>query len=133
VDLKESVSFDVKITGDRTGEVFYGTFTALRRLTHRQELLRDKVCRELLGSNSEGATERAKSQAEMLGELSVSIIKSPTWWSENGNGLDLADDSVLREVWDQVMKIKIDAVKEVQKKAELAGQKLKDIAESNPK
>lgn len=129
INLKESVSFDIKVTGDRTGEIWFGTFGALKRLSHRQELLRDKLRRELLGDLADSATLRAKEQADMIAELQVSLTTVPAWWSSAGNGLDLYDDNILSEVYMKVIEIKVKAIEEVQKKGSDAGDKLKDIAE----
>jgi hypothetical protein len=131
VNLKDSVAFDISIEGDRTGEKWFGQFKSYKRLSHRQELMRDRITRELLGSNPAGASERAVSQAEMFAELQVSLVEAPTWWKEAGNGLDLGDDNIVREVWAKVMEIKVAAIEEITKKGDAAAQKLKDLAESN--
>ncbi len=131
VNLKDTTSFDISVEGDRTGEKWFGQFSSLKRLSHRQELMRDRIARELLGPIPEGASERAKSQADMFAELQVSLIDAPTWWKEAGMGLDLGDDNIIREVWEKVMAIKVAAVDEIKKKGEAAAEKLKDLAESN--
>lgn len=130
INLKETVGFDVNVVGDRTGEKWFGQFSSLKRLSHRQELLRDKIRRELLGTNQEGVSRRALDQADMLSELQVSLIDTPSWWKEAGNGIDLGDDNILTEVYTKVIEIKLKAIEEIQKKGEEAGTKLKDIAES---
>jgi hypothetical protein len=133
MNLRETKSFTVRITGDRTGELYPGEFSAYRRLTHRQELLRDKINRELLGNNPTGASERAISQAEILAELQVSVVDAPTWWKECNGGLDLADDNVIQTLYKHVMEIKLEAINEVKKKAEEATKDLKEFVETPTK
>ncbi len=130
INLKDSVAFDVSIDGDRTGTLWHGQFRSFKRLSHRQELLRDRITRDLLGPNPAGASERAVSQAEMFAELQVSLVEAPSWWKEAGNGLDLGDDNIVREVWSRVMEIKLAAIEEITKRGAAAAEKLKDLAES---
>lgn len=59
-----------------------------------------------------------------MAEVQVSVVEAPDWWRSAGNGLDLADDNLLAEVWSNVLKIRMEAITEVQKKAEEATQKL---------
>lgn len=133
MNLKETRDFSMHVVGDKTGELYPGNFSVYRRLTHRQELVRDKITRELLGNNPSGASERAISQAEILAELSVSIVEGPVWWKESNGGLDLADDNVIQEMYRHVMEIKLAAVKEVQDKAQSATQDLKKFVELDKK
>ncbi len=127
INLRDSVAFTISVTGDRTGDLWHGEFKSYKRLSHRQELMRDRIMRDLLGPNSEGASDRAKSQAELLAELQVSLVETPSWWKEAGQGMDLADDNIIQEIWKKVMEVKVAAVEEVTKK----GEKLKEIAETN--
>lgn len=130
MNLLETVDFHIVVTGDRTGEKWVGNFKAFRRLSHRQELARDRFYRDLLGPNPEGASERAVSQAEIFADLKVTLADTPRWWKDAGEGLDLADDNLIQEVWQQVVKIRLEAFKEVQEKAEEAEKKLKEVVEN---
>ncbi len=131
MNLKETSTFNISLIGDRTGEKWFGEFKSLRRLTHRSELMRDRIAREFLGPNPDGASQRAKDQSDMFAELSVSIVESPEWWKSAGNGLDLGDDNVVMEVWQNVMRIKVEAIQEIQKKGDDAAKKLESLAEGN--
>lgn len=128
MNLLETVEFLIVVEGDRTGEKWTGNFTALRRLSHRQELLRDRIYRELLGANPETASERAKSQAEIIADLKVCLVKTPEWWKNSGDGLDLADDNLIQELWKETIRIRVDAINEVKKAGEDATEKLKKLA-----
>lgn len=129
MNLKETTKFTISVIGDRTGEKWFGEFTCLRRLSHRSELNKDRIIRDLLGGDPRNASERALSQAEILAECQVSLIDAPSWWREAGNGLDLVDDSVIQAVYENIMKIKIEAIKEIQDKGKEAEDKLKELAE----
>lgn len=125
IDLLETREFRVTVTGDKSGETYTGDFSCFRRLSHRQELSRDRVMRELLGEKPDSASERAKSQAEIFADLSVCLKKTPDWWKSSGNGLDLVDDNVLQEIWAKTIEIRLEAINEVKKKGEEAQEKLK--------
>lgn len=129
MDLLATHSFRITTTGDSTGQTWLGDFTCLKRLSHRQELTRDRYYRELLGPNPEGASERAKSQAELFSDLKVCLKDTPAWWKESGDGLDLADDNVVREIWQETVKARVEAVAEIKQRAVEAETKLKNPAE----
>lgn len=129
MNLLESVQFRISVVGDKSGETYIGDFSCLRRLSHRTELAKDRYYRELLGPHPETATKRAQSQADIISDLSACLISTPTWWKEAGNGLDLVDDNLLQSVWNETVRIRVDAVNEVQEKAKSADTKLKEMAE----
>lgn len=128
MNLLETTEFRISVTGDKTGESYVGTFSVLRRLSHRMEMARDQIYRDLLGANPQFASERAKEQAEIFADLKVSVIKAPTWWTESGGGQDLCDDNVLQEIWSESIKTRVNAIKEVQERAKEAGAALKEAA-----
>lgn len=108
--LTEDSPFDIHVVGDKTKETYKGSFRAVRFLSHRQMLARDRWKREYLGPNAE--TSEEKSRATALADCHVSITKAPSWWSEYGNGLDLVDENLLVEVWKGIQKVQNDAVSE---------------------
>lgn len=131
MNLLETSSFSISVVGEKSSETYMGTFHCLRRLSHKAELIKDRYFRELLGTDLEHASERAKSQADIVSDLSVCLVKPfPSWWQESENGLLLVDDGVLREIWENTVRIRLEAIKEVQDKAKAAEIKLKEIAES---
>lgn len=101
----EAVEFYVEVTGENTGEIYRGQFQALPRLSLRLELQRDKRRRELLGDNSQGASERAAVSAIVLSDLSVRLTSWPKWWADLGMGLDLEDEAVLVAIQEKITKI----------------------------
>ena len=129
MDLLETKEFHISVLGNKTGETFAGKFRTLRRLSHRQELARDRIYRDLLGEQPENASERAKEQAEVLSDIQVCLREVPAWFKEAGMGLDLVDDSILTEVWNQTVKARVEAIQEVQERAKEASDKLKDAVE----
>lgn len=121
---KNTMPFKVDIEGETTGTRWTGNFEAKIRLSHADELQRDRLRREYLGPNPEQASERAKDQANILSQLAVRVTKAPLWWSENRGGLDLCDDSVIAEVFAQAVRVEKETLDEVRKKAEEAKQGL---------
>ncbi len=119
VESNES-SFEVRVDGEVTGEIWTGTFMAKKRLSHRDQLKKDLVRRELLGGAVGPATERANSTAMILSELAVRITKAPKWWTAMGDGLDFQDDNVISAVYDAAMAVERDAAEAHKKKAEKA-------------
>jgi hypothetical protein len=131
MNLLETTEFRISVTGDKSGETYIGTFKCLRRLSHRQELARDRKYRELLGENPTTASEFAKEKAEIFADLAVCLTDVPVWWKETGYGLDLVDDNVVGAVWSESIKIRVDAIKEVQEKGKASEARLKEMAEKN--
>jgi hypothetical protein len=130
MNLLESVEFRISVSGEKSGETYVGTFKCLRRLSHRQELTRDVLYRNLLGEKPDSASPRAKEQAELFSDLQVCLTDSPVWWKEAGGGLDLVDDEVVKKIWTETIRIRVEAIKEVQDRAKDADADLKQIAES---
>lgn len=127
MNLLDTKEFRIQLTGDRTGTVYFGDFSCFRRLSHRQELTRDRFYRELIGPDPQNANERVISQAEVFADLKVSILKAPQFWNESGGGLDLADDNIVRTVWEEVMKARVEAIKEMEDKGKKAEEELRKL------
>lgn len=123
----EPVTFTVSVDGEVTKEKYRGEFKTKPRLSHRDQMQRDRIRRELLGGDPKFADQRALYQAEIFSQLSVRIIKAPSWWIESNGGLDLEDDAVIAEVYQKTMKVEADAIAEMQKGAEDAKADLRDI------
>lgn len=116
----DAVSFTVNVVGNVTGIQWHGVFKTRVRLSHRDWMRQDQVRRELLGPNPAGAGARATDSADLFSTILTHVIDSPTWWKDNENGLGLEDDNVVVEVFNGVMKAKVDAAEEVRKRAEAA-------------
>lgn len=112
----DEVPFTFSVTGDETGDKWFGEFRALRRLSHRLQMQRSRIKRELLGEYPQYASQRDIEQAVMFAELAVSITKAPKWWLETDGGQSMTDDNVIIELWKQVMKVQGKAVEEEEKK-----------------
>jgi hypothetical protein len=125
----EPISFTVSVDGEITGEKYRGEFKAKPRLSHRDQMQRDRVRRELLGGDPQFADQRTLYQAEIFSQLSVRIIKAPSWWTDSNGGLDLEDDAVIAQVYKQVMKLEEDAIAALKKEGEEAKDELAKIQE----
>ncbi len=128
----DDAPFTIHVTGDRTRKLWHGEFRAVRYLTHRQMLQRDRLIREFLGgSNPDATSERYRATA--LADCAVSITKAPQFWQEAGGGLDLVDENTLLEVWKGIQKVQQDAIKEAEltvEEKEALGRDAKKSAET---
>jgi hypothetical protein len=121
----DAVQFSIDVTGNVTGESWKGLFEALPRLSHRLQLQRDKVRRELLGDAPSGATERALELAALLSDLQVRLTTWPKWWADYKFGLDLLDDNILSEIGDNVVNIIQKEEERLKKRAEEAQEEIR--------
>lgn len=126
-------TFPFSEVGETTEEKFTGDFKAKKRLSHRDQLRKDQLRRDLLGGQPGTPTERALSTAMILSELSVRILKAPKWWTEAGEGLDLEDDNVIGRVYDLTMKPERDREDAKVKAAKVAQDQLRADAEQKAK
>lgn len=120
--------FTLTVVGDTSDTTWTGEFRAKKWLSHRDQLLKDQVRRELLGGQTGLATDRAVTTSMILSELRVRLSKFPAWWAEMGMGIDLADDNVIGEIYDKAIAIEADAVEAKKKKAEKIQEQLKAAA-----
>lgn len=118
--------FTLHVVGETTDLTWKGEFRAKKRLSHRDQLLKDQVRRELLGGQAGQPTERALSTSMILSELRVRLTKFPAWWTETGLGLDLDDDNVIGEMYDKALSIEQEAIDAKKKKAEAVQEKLRE-------
>lgn len=118
------VEFSVSVVGEVTGETFKGVFKAVPRLSHRDNLRRDQLRRDLLGGKAEDASPDALNVSLVFSKIWVHLVEAPSWWKDNGNGANLLDESPVAAVYDNVMRIEREAVEAVQKKTEQAKEEL---------
>lgn len=121
--------FTVSVTGEVTGQVWAGAFKVKTRMSHRDHMTQDRLRREYLGP-LEGASPRAAASAEIFSQLAVRIVDAPSWWADNGAGLDLADDNVVSQVYEAAMKAEREAIEALKKAGEAAREELKKTAPS---
>jgi hypothetical protein len=86
---------------------------------------KDIVKRGLVGQDPQFASQDTLVRAEMFSHLSVSLLKTPTWWREKGNGLDLFDDNVVIAAYEKIVGEQAEVVKEIQKAGEEAKEALR--------
>lgn len=118
--------FSLHVVGETTDETWKGEFRAKKRLSHRDQLTKDQVRRELLGGAPGQPTERALSTSMILSELRVRLTVFPKWWSETGFGIDLDDDNVIFEMYTKALAIEQEALDAKKKKAEAVQAKLRE-------
>lgn len=131
------VPFSIHEVGDVTEKTYTGEFRAKVRLSHRDQLRKDQVRREILGGQPGVPGDRALTTSMILSELAVRLTSVPEWWTDSAGGLDLEDDNVIGKVYDAAMKVEGDAVEAKKKKAEAEQKRLRDeaakkTAEENP-
>lgn len=127
--MKVSVPFYLYIVGESTGEVFRGDFEAKTRLSHRDELYKDKLRRELLGPDPDHATKESHARAMAFSELRVRLTDYPRWWEESGFGMDLFDENVIAELYKEATRVEHEAQEEFMKKADEAQEVLKTFTD----
>lgn len=125
--------FDLNLEGDVTKEKWIGKFKCKLRLSHRDTLTKDNLRRQLLGDSPELATERAASLAFIASELSVRLMDAPPWWKASDNGLELADDNVMAEVYANCVRLEKDLYDKTHKKVDQAAEDLKKKLEEEQK
>ena len=131
-NLRPKSKGSIKVEGSLSGETWMGEFEFWTVLTHRQQLDRDRIQRDFLGSNLEALTgpggERIKNQSRALADMQVRIFKAPTWWLASNMGLDLVDDEVITAIYDMIIKAENDYYLEREKKVAAAKGELQTLA-----
>ena len=112
------VEFSVNVVGEVTGETFKGVFKAVPRLSHRDNLRRDQLRRDLLGAKPEDASADATNVSAVFSKIWVHVTDVPSWWKDSRNGLDLLDETPVAAVYDNVARIEREAIEAVQAKAQ---------------
>lgn len=119
------VEFTINVTGESTGEQFKGLFKVKSRLSHRDSLMQDQMRRDLLGPKPGEAGQGAIASALVFSKIWIHLIEAPSWWKDQGNGVDLIDEAPVVAVYDQIQKIEAEALEKVKKGGEKAAEDLK--------
>lgn len=131
--MKDTVQFTVTVKGETTGRSFEGLFEAKVKLSHREVIKEDEIRRNVLGVNPNEAGPYAASIAGAVAYLTVRLTRSPDWFKQSNNGLDLEDENVLVAVNNSaVAAIAVERDAHI-KEAELAQKELKQHALDNDK
>jgi hypothetical protein len=126
------VEFSVDVVGEVTGETFKGVFKAVPRLSHRDNLRRDQLRRDLLGSKPEDASVDATNVSAVFSKLWVHLVEFPSWWKDSKNGLELLDETPVAAVYDNVARIEREAIEAIQKKAQAQVEAVAEEAAKKP-
>lgn len=124
--MQNEGSFSISVVGETTKERMIGKFKVKTALSHRDYIIKDQERRRLLGSMGGEPDDRCRNISVICSELKVRIVESPAWWKETDGGLDLLDDNVLANVFNEAMRLEKEAFEEKQKQAEAAKVELKD-------
>jgi hypothetical protein len=100
--MNTPVEFVVSIPTN--GEVLKGKFKVKVRLSFRERLRMDELRRSLLGAKSAEASAEAEGLAAALAKIQVHMIEAPSWWKDNGNGLEFEDPNIVLSVLEEVTK-----------------------------
>lgn len=111
------VEFTIHVVGETTGEDFRGLFKAVPRLSHRDNLRRDQLRRDILGPSPETAGADALNVAAVFSKVWVHLVETPSWWKDAKNGLDLLDETPVAAVYENVARIEREAMEAIQKAA----------------
>lgn len=122
---KGTETFLVSVKGEVTGETWAGQFRVKTRLSHRDHLESDRVRRELIGKAGGTPDDGIEAISRIFSQLAVRVVESPAWWTDQGNGLDMADENVALDVYQQAMKAERETIEAVRKAAEGAVAELK--------
>lgn len=120
-------SFTISVTDKITGELVRGAFKVKTRLSWRDQLARERIRLDLLGPLAAQASVRAREQADLVSELAVRIVEAPQFWKEADNGLDLQDDAIMVEVFNEAIKAETEAIAALKKLGEEAKVELAKI------
>jgi hypothetical protein len=119
--LANSATFVVdNVTGDTTGQIWVGKFSAKKRLNFNDQLRMDNFRRQMLGAAEGEPTPRAASMAHIFSNLLVRLIEAPSWWVDADEGRELEDENLVLDVYEKALKVETDAREEISKKAEAA-------------
>jgi hypothetical protein len=105
---------------DSDGEKQKGKFKMKLRLSYRERLQMDEIRRSVLGFKSQEASQEAQMLANAIAKIQIHLTDSPSWWKNNGNGLDFEDPQVVFDVLDEVVKAEQEYFDSIKKKADEA-------------
>lgn len=118
--------FSISIVGESSKERITGKFRAKTVLSHRDYIKKDQERRRLIGNFGGDPDDRCRNLSIICSELSVRLTETPGWWKDSDGGLDLVDDNVLANVFNEAMRIEKEAYEEKQKQADAAKADLKE-------
>lgn len=117
--------FQIKMTGEATGEEYKGVFKVRPRLNLQQRLARDQFRRDLLGTRGDEASPDAANIALVFSKIWVHLMDAPSWWKDAKNGLEIEDDEVVGKVYEEIIRIESESISAMAKKGEAAAEELK--------
>jgi hypothetical protein len=85
------------------------------------------MTRELLGPLAHEAGIEITNRASIIAELNYRLTEAPDFWKNARGGLDLIDDNVVLEVYEQAKKVREDWLKAQKEKGEAAKKALTKV------
>jgi len=98
MSIRSTVDFVIDSKGDVTNTQVTGTFTAKTKLSMKEILRQDELYRQILGVNSQEASEHSKDIASALSYLATHIIGCPDIWKALENGMKCEDLNIIADI-----------------------------------
>ena len=119
---KNDHSFSFSEKGERTKKTYEGQFTVKCLLT-MEEIRQVGLKLDLFNGGSKTLPGLVALLNRAFAELSVRIIKAPSWWTDSNDGRDLFDTNVVLEVFNSAInaeQVWDDRIKDAAKDADAA-------------
>jgi hypothetical protein len=108
----------VSVTGQSTKYKYEGHFSFKCKLT-MQEKYRLEMEKSRMIADIKEPTEGLENIISIIVALKTKIIKSPQWWAESDNGMNLIDDNVILEIYEKCVQAEFEWEKEVTELSEV--------------
>jgi len=116
-------SVNIPVPGE---EPFRGKFRVKVRLSYRDILAMDGLRRQLLGPLNGGEADGvAQLIASAVAKIRTHATETPSWWTDNGAGLDFEDINVVLSVLEELKKVETEYYDRLKKDASEAATELK--------
>jgi len=99
---KNDHSFTFSEKGERTRKTYEGQFT-VKCLLSMEEIRQAGIKLDLLNGGSRTLPGGVALLNRAFAELSVRIIKAPSWWTDSNEGRELFDTNVVLEVFNKAI------------------------------
>ena len=132
--MRSDTSFAISAVGEDSERVYDGSFSVKSTVTRRETFEIDRLRRQIIGPSPDGTPPANQVQAEayMLAHLAVRVIKSPKWWEDADNGMDLEDYNVILEVFNAMLEQDEKIVEDTKEQTKKVSKKLKKKDSEEP-
>lgn len=123
------VEIALDCVGEVTGDIYRGVFKIKPRLSHRDLFVVDQYRRELIGKDADDADINTRRVAIVFAKIWGHIVEAPIFWTSTNRGLDLVDETPVKEIYEAILLEEQKYLDKFTKKGEQAVQELKKINE----